>query len=93
MHFYFGKENLYEMATKLHYDMYERSCDETRMEILGEGTYEVPGPLPAIIKSYENPGWFAYENENGKYTCIARDSEGLRREILTKPDRQAKENA
>lgn len=94
LRFYFGKENLYEMATKLHYDMYGRSCDETRMEILNETTYMVPEPFSAIAKAYENPGHeFVYENENGKCTGIVRGYEGLRREILTKPDRQARENA
>ena len=36
---------------------------------------------------------FVYENENGKYTCITRDHEGLKRETRTEPDLKAKENA
>ena len=74
--------------------MYERSCDETRMEILNEKTYVVNNPLQAIVKAYENPGHeFVYENEKSEHVGIVRDHKGLRKEILTDPDRKAKENA
>lgn len=81
------------MATKLHYDMYEQSCDETRMEILNEKTYAVDNPLQAIVKACENPGCeFVCKDENDKNIGIIKDFEGLRKETLTDPDRKAKEN-
>lgn len=74
--------------------MYGQSRDESKMKILKEGMFEVESPELAIAKAYENPGHkFVYENEKGEHVGIVRDRKGLRKEILTDPDRKAKENA